>query len=396
MAGKFINNDQKITLDLMSSNMTSLLNNPYYLYSDKKGSSTQYYNINVKKTTLDEASRTNYSELGPQSPIRYNLIKNAILYGLSKIDIDLDIGENGLSSADIDGEAIILPNTFKPYPNDFFTIDHLNKPYLFMVTAVNQNTLDTGAVLYKINYKLVHNDLHGIDKQVVQTFNFMLNNVGTDLNAVITEENYDLIEKLEAFTVLLKDYFNMIFYDEKVQTYTYLHEGMFKVYDPYLIEFMIRNKILKGASKYTYITQQMILPSTFGINYMKTIFNALEEKEISDTTKFIFNLYVVDQRTSLLYAYPEDYYYAEYNYLTRGLFDINMFNNLNILDDIKNINYGDSPLINIIIKFFNDIKLDDEDLSNLKKIDYGDNKELYYGIPMCIYCIENIIINLLK
>ena len=67
MAGKFINTDQKITFDTLADNMKDLLNNPYYQFSDKKGTICQYYNINTTKTTLDEATRGNYSEIGRAS-----------------------------------------------------------------------------------------------------------------------------------------------------------------------------------------------------------------------------------------------------------------------------------------------------------------------------------------
>ena len=88
-----------------------------------------FYNINTTKTTLDESTRGNYSELGPNSPIRYNRIKDAILYGITRMDIDLDITDFGLEGTDISGEAYVLPNTFIPYPGDFFTINQLNKPW---------------------------------------------------------------------------------------------------------------------------------------------------------------------------------------------------------------------------------------------------------------------------
>ena len=48
MSGKFINTEQKVTFDVLSDNMKNLLNNPYYGYSEKKGSVPQYFNINDK------------------------------------------------------------------------------------------------------------------------------------------------------------------------------------------------------------------------------------------------------------------------------------------------------------------------------------------------------------
>ena len=78
MAGKFLNTTTAYSQ--MTNNMTSmakkLLDNPYYLYTDKKATECTYYNINTTMTTLDEATRGNYAEISAQSPIRFNKIKN--------------------------------------------------------------------------------------------------------------------------------------------------------------------------------------------------------------------------------------------------------------------------------------------------------------------------------
>lgn len=397
MAGKFINKNQKIMIDSLVTGIKTILNNPYYLYSDKKSSIAQYYNINSTKTTLDEATRSNYSELGSNSPIRYNLIHDTFLYGIDKIDLDFDMGDNGLETNEIIGDAVVLPNTFIPYPGDFFTLDQIGKPYLFKVINVEQNTLDTGSVLYKINYSLAYSDLHGIDKQVVEDYKMLINNVGTNFKAVIQSTKFDLIEEIEEYTVKLKDYYNMIFYNKEVQTYVYLYNGLFRVCDSYLIEFIIRNKILKGATQYNCVTHQMYLPSTFGIDYDNTIFYALEERNINRMPiRYIGNLLKVEQKLSLLYAFPEDYYYMEYAHLNDKFYNISIFDNLDIVYMIKkNIKTEDNVIVNIIIKYFNNEDVTLNDLKCLKQINYCDNIELYYYIPIAIFCLEKIITSLL-
>ena len=85
MAGKFINQQQKMTIDTLTDNVKTILNNPYYMYEDKKAATADYWNINNTKSTLDEATRTRCAELGPNNPLRFNLIKNFYLYGIERI-----------------------------------------------------------------------------------------------------------------------------------------------------------------------------------------------------------------------------------------------------------------------------------------------------------------------
>lgn len=397
MAGKFINTDQKITFDTLSNDMKGLLDNPYYLFSDKKGSVTQYYNINTTKTTLDEATRGNYSELGPNSPIRYNMIKNTILYGITRLDINLDITDFGLEGNDITGEAYVLPDTFIPYPGDFFTIDQLNKPYLFKVTNVEPNVMYSEQAMYKVSYILSYPDLHDIDKQVVAEYIYNNSAYGTNAKVVIESTVYDLIEQIQDTTIKLKDYFYMIFYNQKVQTFTYMHNGIIRAYDPYLIEFIIRNNVLSGSTNYVYVSQQMFLPSTFGVDYDRTIFSCIEDKDINTKAKinYIGNLIICKQKLSLLYAYPEDYYYMEYAHLNTRLHSISVFGDLEIIYYIRNNIKTSNPLLNIMIKYFNGESVTSEDLLQLKNIDYCDNIELYYGIPIAIFCMEKMMLNIL-
>lgn len=394
MAGKFLSTIQNNTmLDTLVAGAKSVINNPFYAYSDLKGTTTQYYNINTTKSTLDESTRDLYSELGENSPTRFNKIKNALIYGIEQISVNLNITDNGLESDDITGDAVVLPNTFIPYPGDFFTMSQLDKPYLFIVTAVSPNTIDTGAVLYKISYTLQYTrqeELDMLEKQVVAEYTMIASNIGTNYSAVITSSTYDLVYQLEKYTTSLKNYYIMLFYNKKVQSFTYLRNGVMRVYDPYLIEFLIRNKILSGSKDYMYVSHQMFLPNTFGVIYDKTIFSALEEGNIDRPITINGNLKYIDQSLSLLYAFPEDYYYMDYKVCNFKFHNINILD-IDILERINGNDLSEDIITNIIIKYFNNSEITFEDLHSLKNIDYQENIELYYGIPIIIFCLEKII-----
>ena len=49
-----------------------------------------------------------------------------------------------------------------------------------------------------------------------------------------------------------------------------------------------------------------------------------------------------------------------------------------------------------MIKYFNNESITSDDLLNIKNIDYYDNMELYYGIPIAIYCMERMVESMLK
>ena len=432
MAGKFLNitTAYSETVNNFADMSKKLLDNPYYLYTDKKASECTYYNLHSTMTTLDEATRGNYAELSAESPLRFNKIKNFLVYGITRIDPQLELGDYGLEGSDVTGECIVLPKTIRPFPGDYFKLSILDKSYLFKVTAVNPNTLDTGATLYRCNYVLVSSDgLKNIEAQVVKTYVFTMSTGGmgsengANLSTGIVDE--DVVEKAQKFDSILtamKDYYIALFYDAKVETFIYQYKNFtdewyrnngiqkpanvfnmqianemdrdnpfgIKVYDPYLIEFIIRNSILNGASTYIHVMQQMFLEHTFAMDYDRTIFSSIEKKKIDKHYGYMTgNLLKCEQRLSLLYAHPEDYYYMQYHNLNAKFFFINIFDDPDFSNKIKsNTLYEYHPLKNLIIKYFNDIEIDNDDIEDLQHIDYMSNKEFYYGIPLAIFCLE--------
>jgi len=381
-------------------------------------------------STLDEATRGNYGEISANSPIRFNKIKNFLIYGIGRIEPSLEINDFGLEGSDVSGEFIVLPNTIIPYPGDYFYLSALEKPYLFRVTAVNPNTLETGSTLYRVNYELSSSDgLKDPNKQVVKTYLFSLSmgqtaiagspssTNGSNLMTNLVDE--ELADRQNYFTTTiqtLQDYYISLFYDSKVETFVYkyqnftadwyanngelksepvmnMHKGSnpfgFKVYDPYLIEFMIRNNVLSGSSEYIHIMQQMFLPHTFAYDYSRTIFSSIEDKNIDKHYGYyVGNLLLCNQKQSILYAYPDDYYYMTYKDLNARFFLINIFDDPEFTNKIRKHTLTDHPLKDIVIKYFNNELVSIDDLKKLQHMDYLVDKEFYYGIPFAIYILK--------
>ena len=74
MAGRFTNTKYTKTVDSLVQATKGVLNNPYYVFTDKKPTKVTYYRQNKTKTTLDPASGLNYSHVGEQSPIKFDKI----------------------------------------------------------------------------------------------------------------------------------------------------------------------------------------------------------------------------------------------------------------------------------------------------------------------------------
>lgn len=384
--------------------------NPYYKFTDKKPTPVTYWNINSTQTTLDCGTLNPYDQLTQEDPIRYNKVVNFLLYGLGQIETDIRLGEYGTES-NIEGEALILPNTLIPFESDYFTIDYLingDQRILFRVIATNRDTLDNGANFYKIHYQL--NQTQDVDykyllEHTVKTYKYISSNAGTNYIALLDEETENGIKGLSNILGSLKQFYMELFYKPNIQTfvYPYVH-GAYLIYDPYLVEFLIRSKIYStNDSSYLYISQATFRAMTFSIEYAKTLFLNIENRDHDLSLNTVWPIFICDPNSLLVDRMEEylelsiqrqNYRFDEpINFLDMDLFDRIVTNSPYNEEDLS------LPLYkNIIINFMNGqdaSSITKRQLYSLENIEFARNKTLYYELPLLMYAFQTYISQLM-
>lgn len=410
--GKFINTSYTQAVEKVSETVKTFINNPYYMWTDKKPTLVTYYPINMERSTLDEAARIPYADVGEHSPIRYDRIKNFVIYGLDRIQLSLENGEFGLESGPIEGDAIILPGSVEPSPGDYFEINlATDSTWLFRVNSVDRDTLDNGSNIWKISYKLEHDTNDNLLPLVIQDYSFIPTNVGTRYNSVVRSDKYDLVYAVDKICSTLKSYFIGLFYKPQVQTFIFVNYGEDYFYDPYMIEFLIRNHIIDGASddaaEYIYVDHKIAPIKTFALDYNRTFFKSIEDRDSSHlmTAKIDSTADYIDDFGSIFASRAENYFKMNYSVPTYDTFSSDpVFHNVMecfpkmIIPNIrKNDLYTDAEvkmnpfyaIYNIIIKYFNNALITEAEYFNLEKLDFDDSMKTFYMIPVLIYCLED-------
>ena len=396
--GKFINKSYVNTIDALTKGTINKVQNANYVFNDKPPVICNWYNLNKEGTTFDEGTRAEYVSLGKQSPLKFNKIIDAIFYSSGiKIEFDVQYEDEGLGVSNMPSiSGIVLPNTWIPYSGDYFTYKHAGKEWLYQVTSTSFDTIDNGNNIYKFDAVVDNYGIDVIEKQVVQKYKMIINNVGTSFNAVIKEENYDAIDKLDQILTVLKDYYIALFYNDAVQTFTY--EGYYgKLYDPYMIEFLMRNNILSGSTEYIYVNHEIPVPRTFAIDYNQSYFRALETNTIDLFNNRKCTAPLIDNQYSLFASVRDEYFMISYT--KKGLSEFQTLDAELISRVKENQEYEDSDdksFYNIIIKYFNHNPLNSNMIPLIENINFKSSPDFFYTIPMIIYIIENSIKNLMK
>lgn len=397
--GKFLNQNLSNSIENTINNFKERLQNPYYSFNQQKPTVVDYYNINIDRTSFDEASGLNYASLGPNSSIKYNKINKLIIYGIDRMEVTTEMDEEeGTQSQDLTGNAMIVPNTITPYPGDYFKIPYLKEELLFRVIEAQSDTLDNGSNVWVISYKVEHNTFEGLDENVIEEYNYVINNIGTAFNPILKKSTYDLIDELDTVANKIRVFYVDIFYSDRVQSLIFDDLGR-KFYDSYLTEFIIRTGVLhSNYSDYIYISHQLRLPKTFAIDYDRSFFRMVETKNKNKITKAPTAAYgmLIESATNIFSTRLEEYFELVHDYIDGMTPDMSMFMTFDIVDRellerIYSGTLGDNSLDNIIIKYFNDIDLNREDIDALEDIDYKDNCELFFKLPVIIYIVEYYI-----
>lgn len=408
--GKILDTTYHETIENITSFYGKLINNSFYDLNDKKPTIVTYYNINKTFSSLDPAAKIHYDNVGDSTPLRFNKIADFILYGINRVELQTSIEEFGIESDRITGDAFILPNTIIPTEGDFFEITYVkDSTWLFIVNDVQQDTLKNGSNVYKINYRLNNVDHDKIKNNLVGNYRLIEKREGTNIVRIVEETNYITAKKLDAVAVKLKTYFNELFYNEKVQTYTYVDLTEWRMYDPYMIEFLIRNQIMSnGEYDYIHVCHQLNLPKTFVIDYDNTIFRAFECKDLEMLRTSIRSIVaeeIVSYGTTF-YARYETYFRAKYIRYTTGYSGTSLEDELyyRILngelvteDEVKDENCKFKLWLNILIRHFQDanndkITITEEELQSLNtELVTADSMRMFYLIPLLILALEMAI-----
>ena len=397
--GKFINKEYANTIDSLSSGMIEKVKNANYVFNNKSPVICDWYNIDKDATTVGEESGLYYSNIGKTSPFKRNLIKDAIFYAQGiQINMDLEYDEEGLTIAPHTISGIVLPNTWIPYQDDYFFLKQSGKDYLYRVNSVGYDTIDNGNNVYSFEASIDQTGETDIDLSINDTYRMIINNVGTGYNAIVKEMVYDCIDTIDSILSLLKDNYIALFYNDAVQTFTY--QGPYgKLYDPYMIEFMIRNDIIKGSREYIYVHHEVPVPRTFSIEYNNTIYRGLEtiDKKYWSVSPAIAK--AIDNPYSLFSSVVDTYFQISYSNTIIGHGAFSPIPG-ELLAKIKSGEEYDkedkNTYMNIIIRYMNNKSIDSDILPLLEGIQFTPSVDLFYCIPMIIYSLEESVKKLLS
>jgi hypothetical protein len=220
----------------------------YAKYFEGSPTYVTYYQLDMEATKQDTNLENVNNLVGSNSPNKYKKITDVVIYGIDALGISNEISEKGLQSL-ITGDFVLLPDSIRPYPGDFFTFDDTElTDHLFRVNDVQYDKASPRK-FFRCAFALYQDQPELILGNVSEDYVLNYNNVGGEETAVLKKETAVMGEKATLLVNGLIDKFTNLFYDEDMDNFLcpladYVTGQMFYFWSPYAQKFIHDHKIL--------------------------------------------------------------------------------------------------------------------------------------------------------
>lgn len=228
----------------------------YAKYLEGSPTYITYYRLDDIATKQDSSLENVHSLTGPNTPNKYQKINDVVIYGVDAMDISNELNEKGLESM-VSGEFIMLPDTIKPYPGDFFTFDYEGiSDHLFRVDEV-QFDRASPRKFYRLSYALYPDNADEIFNNISDDYVLNYDAVGGSIATVVKKASQETAERAKDLVDSLINKFAELFYDEDLDVFALETINLFPdaenqklhIWSPYLQKFLHDNKILEKYNR---------------------------------------------------------------------------------------------------------------------------------------------------
>jgi hypothetical protein len=256
----------------------------YAAYLEERPTFCTYFHINTVKSTVDKGSLDVQDILELGSPLRFNKIVNFPIYGISEIAAELQDTEAGLS-LEYDGEGKTIPRTIDPLPDDFFIIDYVGKHLIFRVTHVSTITVKSNSY-YKLDFTLMYTQesyYDHLEELTVERYHCLYDNIGTKDKAIIRDDDYDLLVKVDNIFTTMKQKYIEKFYDKRYNAVMYYKDSRQYLYDSMLNGFLNKSSIFEPGPNeldvYLFYEEKR---EYYGMDFEDSIYDRIMHRDLTD------------------------------------------------------------------------------------------------------------------
>lgn len=370
-----INVEKSAYLQENIERFTSNKVNQYAKFLDKNPLFITYLSANEIESRNDVGTGGIDSDVGPNSPIRFNRINGLPAFNIPELKPEALFDDRLGYDVELEITDVALPpNTIKPRVGDYVIIKIPNSVQVaFRVNEFRYNTIQSNDFyLFNADLKYIESEGDILDRfrpQIVEEYETIFDNIGTQEKCFIRSNELEKVKALSALILELLDLYKVNFFDSltgsfvcKNNTENVDPSGIDSwYYDKYVTRFIMDSQIYFNQNDVdtVAITQEDIIEQSDKW-YRRTLFYAVLKKDSALLGRYphayqvgiqkstsVFVIYEIPCRTSYLDItdYPLHEGYSDgldstylYQYFPHRLIH-SILDNDRYEDNIKNIYY---------------------------------------------------------
>jgi len=239
-------NVQKL-IETQSQKYKDRLLSQYSRMLDLAPSFPTYYSIDGMNSTVEIGSRDIMDYVADDSPVKFKKILNMPFYSANAITADITYDDTLGTFTEFEDEGLLLNSVLKPLPGDHLIFKEFNPEIIFIITDVKIRAI-RGEDHYVPTYSVVQTSrIKNIERQVVETYETIFRNIGTEDNVLIRQSDYnDLRNYMEAYRIIHERYIDEN-YDKEIsylKTPEWLEDTIGYGTCKYLMKYLMNNRIV--------------------------------------------------------------------------------------------------------------------------------------------------------
>lgn len=290
-------------IDIYTSNKVG----QYSKFLDKNPMFVTWLHINSAQTRTDVGTGVVNSDVGPNSPIRFNQINDLPAYNIPELKPNTDYGENGYDIELEISDAVLLPNTIVPTTGDYLIITIPNSIEMaFRVNAFEYNTIQSNDFYtFSADLKYTGKDLITKFKdQIVSEYETIFENIGTDDKCFVLSKDVEKIQNVGKMFLEMRDAYYNNFFDPETGTFSCKNNDIPRdgswLYDRFVEKFIMDSQIYYNENdpKSIILTNAEVDCQETKREYMQTLFYAVLNRNIDYLAPYPYFYQTDIQKTS--------------------------------------------------------------------------------------------------
>ena len=385
------NNNVKDIINQIKSNTDRLRKNPAQRIQNKTHIYCTFYNINLNETTVHDGSGDIREAIGEDSPVRYDKIIDCLMFGLNDWETNKENDEYEGFKINRENVSVIPSDTFDPVENSFLKLEIENETILYKVTSV-ERTKTENIPSYRIEFEAEYSDeddaYHQIEKQVVNEYVFLHENIGTDKKVIIQNSKIEVLENLKVFINKLNDLYYTQYYDEQSKTLCLIN-GNTIYYSPFVVEFLKKSPTL-NSGKYgnkLMLSHELSTDDNFLYQFQNSFYiKVLDGLELNENDFIFSNLNV--SYDSIEYNFTGFSFYIDktIQLIEKNKKVLDSYHELGNEDLIFKLSeFGTEDEVNLFIKTFIEENKVNWEILDLRSIFNNKSLDYMFKLPLVLY-----------